>query len=134
MLEVLRVLAGHESTWNWNGGVHARKKGKKTSHNEEAGAFQVSADSMDLDPGLRNFAQITLGSTDDQTFITRTKTNHKFAIEYAARLLRVTVSHHGTIMYHHIHGQLQRAAASEFLNYIWYLGDFPLPPKDTRYA
>ncbi len=25
MLEVLRVLAGHESTWNWNDGVHAGK-------------------------------------------------------------------------------------------------------------
>ena len=26
MLVVLRVLAGHESTWNWNEGVHERKR------------------------------------------------------------------------------------------------------------
>ena len=30
MLEVLRVLAGHESTWNWNQGVDRDKKGTKT--------------------------------------------------------------------------------------------------------
>jgi hypothetical protein len=70
MLEVLRVLAGRETMWDWNHGVDTDKKVAKKSHNEEAGAFQVSADSMDLDKSLKDFAQETLGATDDTTFTT----------------------------------------------------------------
>jgi len=70
---------------------------------KKTGAFQCSADSMDLDKGLKDFVQATLGATDDTTFRSGTKSNHKFAIEYAARLLRVSVIHHGTIKHHHIH-------------------------------
>ena len=43
MLEVLRCLAGLETMWDWNHGVDGGKPQAKTSHNEEAGAFQVSA-------------------------------------------------------------------------------------------
>jgi hypothetical protein len=140
MLEVLRVLAGHESTWNWNKGVDPDKNVKNTPQNEEAGALQCSWDSMGNDKSLKDFVQTTFGKTDEQTFITNSKTNHKFAIEYAARLLRVTVGHHGPIKHHHIHGNLHKAAASEFMYYLknkytrWLPGDFPLPPRDTRYA
>ena len=102
MLEVLRVLAGFESMWNWNQGVDTGKRVKNTSHNEETGAFQVSADSMNLDNGLNAFVQATFGSTDDLTFITGSNTNHKFAIEYAARLLMITVNANGPILKHHI--------------------------------
>ena len=109
MLEVLRVLAGHESTWNWNQGVDRDKKELNTPQNEEAGAFQCSWDSMGNDISIKDFVQTTFGKTDEQTFITNSKTNHQFAIEYAARLLRVTVEHHGPIKHHHIHGNLQRA-------------------------
>ncbi len=68
---------------------------------------------MNLDKSLKDFVQATLGSTDDNSFITRSKSNHKFAIEYAARLLRVTVTHHGPILHHHIHPELRRDAVSE---------------------
>jgi hypothetical protein len=134
MLEVLRVLAGRETMWNWNAGVDVGKSVPKTSHNEEAGAFQVSADSMDLDQSLKDFAQTTLGATDDVTFITGMKSNHAFAIEYTVRLLRITIRHHGPILNGHIHGELNRAAAKEFRNYLEILGDFPRPQGDMHYA
>jgi hypothetical protein len=134
MLEVLRVLAGRESIWNWNQGVDAGKKVRNTSHNEETGAFQVSADSMDLDQGLKDFVQATLGSADDATFIAGSKSNHKFAIEYAARLLRVTVRANGPILNHHIHHELKRTAVTEFRGHLETIGDFPTPPRGVRYA
>lgn len=134
MLEVLRVLAGRETMWNWNQGVDAGKSVKNTSHNEEAGAFQVSADSMNLDRGLRDFAQATLGGTDDATFISGMKSNHRFAIEYTARLLRVTIRHHGPILHGHIHPELKRAAVTEFRGHLETIGDFPEPPRGMSYA
>ena len=134
MLEVLRVLAGWESTWNWNDGVHAGKSQKKSPHNEETGAFQVSADSMDHDKSLKDLTQASLGGTDDATFIAGSKSNHVFAIEYAARLLRFTVEHHGTIKDHHIHHELKRAAVTEFRGHLETLGDFLDPPSGVRYA
>jgi hypothetical protein len=128
MLEVLRVLAGRETMWDWNHGVDTDKKVAKKSHNEEAGVFQVSADSMDLDKSLKDFAQETLGATDDTTFITGTKSNHRFAMEYAARLLRITLAHHGPILNRHIHPELSKAAVTEFRGYLETIGDFPRPP------
>jgi len=134
MLEVLRVLAGRETMWNWNAGVDAGKTVAKTSHNEEAGAFQVSADSMGLDQSLKDYAQTTLGATDDTTFISGMKSNHPFAIEYTVRLLRITIRHHGPILHGHIHGELSKAAVKEFRNYLEILGDFPEPPAGVHYA
>jgi hypothetical protein len=83
---------------------------------------------MDQDKGLKDFAQATLGATDDTTFIDGTKSNHRFAIEYAARLLRITVEHHGPILNRHIHPELKKAAVSEFRGYLETIGDFPRPP------
>jgi hypothetical protein len=134
MLEVLRVLPGHESMWNWNQGVDAGKKVPNTSQNEETGAFQVSADSMGWDKGLKDFVQATIGATDDATFIIRMKSNHKFAIEYAARLLRVNIAWNGPISGRRIHSELKRTAVTEFRNHLETIGDFPAPPRDIRYA
>jgi hypothetical protein len=134
MLEVLRVLAGHESTWNWNQGVDRDKKGTKTSHNEETGAFQCSADSMVWDQSLKDFVQTTLGATDDATFIAGSKSNHKFAIEYVARLLRITVAANGPIVNHTIHHELKRTAVAEFRGHLETIGDFPALPRGLRYA
>ncbi len=134
MLEVLRVLAGRETMWNWNAGVDAGKAVANTSHNEEAGAFQVSADSMGLDQSLKDYALATLGGTDDATFITGMKSNHPFAIEYTARLLRITIRHHGPILHGHIHGELSKAAVKEFRGHLEILGDFPSPSADVHYA
>ncbi len=62
------------------------------------------------------------------------KSNHKLAIEYAARLLRVSVTHHGTIKHHHIHPELKKAAVAEFRGYLENIGDFPTPPDGASYA
>jgi hypothetical protein len=136
MLEVLRVLPGHESTWNWNQGVDAGKTARKTSHNEETGAFQVSADSMELDKSksLENFVQATIGATDDATFIARMKSDHKFAIEYVVRLLRINIAWNGPISRRRIHGELKKTAVTEFRNHLQIVGDFAPPPPGVRYA
>ncbi len=53
MLEVLRVLGGFESGWNWRCGVDTTNK-TSMAHidGEEAGIFQVSFDSTLFDPSL----------------------------------------------------------------------------------
>jgi len=134
MLEVLRVLAGHESTWNWKQGVDDDKKGIKTSHNEEAGAFQCSAHSMAWDQSLQDFVQTTLGATDDATFIAGSKSNHKFAIEYVARLLRITVEDSDPIVSHAVHHDLKRTAVAEFRGHLEAVGDLSASHRSLRYA
>jgi hypothetical protein len=53
MLEVLRVLGGFESSWNWNEGRDTTNPDSNTPCSEEAGIFQCSGDSMDFDPSLK---------------------------------------------------------------------------------
>ncbi|MBL6616945.1 MAG: hypothetical protein ISP49_10370 [Reyranella sp.] len=135
ILEVLRCLAGLESMWDWNHGVDGGKPQAKTSHNEEAGAWQVSADSMGNGQSLTDFVQDTLGATDDQTFITGMKTNHTFAIEYTVRLLRITINHWGPFVNSKsIFGQLNRASVKEFRGFLETIGDFPRPDPGMHYA
>ncbi|MGT2503561.1 hypothetical protein ACVOMS_27660 [Bradyrhizobium guangxiense] len=50
MLEVMRVLAGFESSWNWNAGVDTTNPTSTTPTTIEAGAWQVSANSMSFGP------------------------------------------------------------------------------------
>ena len=134
MLEVLRVLAGRETMWDWNAGVDKSKKGKGTSHEEEAGAFQCSATSLDLATSLKDYCRQILGATDDATFISGMKANHAFAIEYTVRLLRINVEHHGPIKRKEIHGELSRDAVNEFSKFLAILGDFPQQAGGVHYA
>src|SRR5665647_2386115 len=46
MLEVLRVLAGFESSWDWNAGRDVTNPNSNTSCTEEAGILQCSGNSM----------------------------------------------------------------------------------------
>jgi hypothetical protein len=46
MLEVMRVLAGFESSWDWEAGVDVTNPTSTTPDTIEAGAWQVSANSM----------------------------------------------------------------------------------------
>jgi hypothetical protein len=119
MLEVLRVLAGIESTWHWNQGVDTSKKKKNTPQNEETGAFQVSLDGIGNDASLKDFVKKTFGKTDTKTFITNMKTNHKFAIEYAARLFMVTTAANGPLGTPEFHSALSRDAVDEFMGFIF---------------
>ncbi len=116
MLEVLRVLGGFESSWNWNEGRDTANPDSDTPVEIEAGIFQVSANSMNFGPELRSLVRRRAGATDPETFQRAMKADHELAIEYTARLLRRTIRHHGTIRDNHIHPWLRREAVAEFLN------------------
>jgi len=118
MLEVLRVLGGFESSWNWNAGVDVTNPNSNTPCTEEAGIFQCSGDSMSFSPKLKSLLQEASGSHSCEAFILTTKSNHKIAIEYCARLLRCTVNHHGPVKGKHINPWLRRDAVSEFIHFL----------------
>lgn len=118
MLEVLRVLAGFESSWDWNAGRDITNPNSNTSCTEEAGILQCSGNSMDFDASLKDLLRATAGSADCDTFRATTKANHPFAIEYCARLLRFTINHHGPVKGGHIQPELRRDAMAEFLGFL----------------
>jgi hypothetical protein len=118
MLEVLRVLAGFESSWKWNAGVDTTNPHSNTACTEEAGILQCSGDSMNFDRSLKQLLSTVSGRTDCDTFRRTTKADHKFALEYCARLLRFTVAHHGPVRDHHIHPELRRDAMTELLGFL----------------
>lgn len=135
MLEVMRVLAGFESSWNWNEGVDTNNPTSVTPTTIEAGAWQVSANSMGFGPELRALVLAKAGATDGNTFQRAMKQNHPLAMEYIARLLRRTVNHNGPVKRHEIDAWLRRDAVTELQNLISPVGDFPGPsPEFSRTA
>ncbi len=117
MLEVLRVLGGFESSWNWEAGRDPNNPNPKIEA-EEAGIFQCSANSMNFDPSLKRLLIAASGSSEPETFIVTTKRNHQFAVEYCARLLRFTTKHHGPILRKEINSWLSRESVAEFRHYL----------------
>ncbi len=115
MLEVMRVLAGFESSWNWNEGRDVHNASSTTSTTIEAGAWQVSANSMGFGPELKNLVRIKVGSLAGDDFQRAMKQNHQLAMEYIARLLRRTVDHNGPVKRHEIDAWLRQDAVTEFL-------------------
>lgn len=119
MLEVLRVLGGFESSWDFNEGVDVTNPTSNTPCTEEAGIFQCSGNAMEIHPSLKElFRKASGGQTDCETFITVSKTNHQFAFEFCARLLRFTVDHHGPVKHKKINPHLRRDAVSEFKGFL----------------
>ncbi len=118
MLEVLRVLAGFESSWEWNAGRDVTNPDSDQPCTEEAGIFQVSGDSMNFDASLKDLVRRTQGNTDCDTFRTTTKSNHPFALEYCARLLRFTTNHHGPVKRKEINPWLSPDAMAELLAFL----------------
>lgn len=114
MLEVLRVLGGFESSWKWTEGVDVTNPTSNTPCTEEAGIFQCSGDSMAFNPTLKMLLLATGADGSCESFIVTTKTDHRFAIEYCARLLRFTIRHHGPVKGGHVHQWLRRDAMREF--------------------
>lgn len=115
MLEVLRVLGGFESSWDWQAGRDVTNPSSNTPCTEEAGIFQCSGNSMSLAPGLKELLIAAGGDGSCESFIAQTKANHAFALEYCARLLRVTIKHHGPIRNGLIHPWLRRDAMGELM-------------------
>lgn len=113
MLEVLRVLAGYESSWNWNEGVDTTNA-HSMAHPEgqETGAFQVSYDSSGFG-NLRAFLASRSVANATQ-FIMAMKYDPALACEYAARLLRIRTDWDGPINRGEVQGGVSRDAVAEF--------------------
>jgi hypothetical protein len=110
MLEVMRVLAGFESSWKWNEGVDITNKSSLNDiKHEEAGAWQVSFDSRVFGQDLRDVSPAT-----PELFIVEMKRDHALACEYIARLLRHTIRHNGPAKRKEINAWLSPASVSEF--------------------
>jgi hypothetical protein len=110
MLEVMRVLGGLESSWNWSEGVDVTNQ--TSLHNktgEETGAWQVSYDSRQFGFDLR-----TISPDQPQDFIDRMKTDRTLAMSYISRLLRHTIRHHGPILRGEVARYVRRPSALEF--------------------
>jgi hypothetical protein len=136
MLEVLRVLAGYESSWDWNQGTDTDADRQAAKHHRtrspiqiEAGAFQVSADSMVLAPELKNLVFKRVGSLCAIEFQRAMKHDHHLAMEYIARLLRRTITQNGPVLRHtvEIDKWLRKDAVHEFQSQL-----YPITPEDDH--
>jgi len=128
MLEVMRVLAGFEASWDWKEGVDTSRLGTDTPENAEAGAWQVSFDARRLAPALAQFLAAR-GIHHGIEFQRAMKFNHPLAMEFVARLLRYNTRHNGPLYKgrerdairaslrgpeHSIYPWLRREAVAEF--------------------
>lgn len=96
MLEVMRVLAGFESSWDWTEGVDTSRLGSDSPENSEAGAWQVSYDARRISPEL-NAMLTAKGITSGLRFQQAMKFDHPLAMEFVARLMRVNTKHNGPL-------------------------------------
>ncbi len=110
----MRVLAGFESSWDWNAGVDTTNPTSVTRDTIEAGAWQVSANSMAFGQELKELVLGKVGSVDGNDFQQAMKQDHQLAMEYIARLLRRTVDHNGPAKRHEIDPWLRKESVSEF--------------------
>lgn len=97
MLEVMRVLAGFEASWNWNEGIDTTRLSATTPSNAEAGMWQVSSDSLAFGQDLKTLVNQKVGSLNGLAFQKAMKANHPLAMEYIARLMRHTRKHNGPL-------------------------------------
>ena len=113
MCEVLRVLAGFESSWRWSEGKDTNNPAENSTETESAGIFQVSPNSRFLDDSLMSFARANRADKPEQ-FRKTMMTNHNFAFDYTARLLRVNLRHNGPVKRGEILPWLKRDAVAAF--------------------
>jgi hypothetical protein len=114
MLELLRVLAGFESSWNWNEGRDENNPTETNPETESAGAWQISWNSRNFGADLKALAA-SHGIRDGEKFQAITKSAHPFAMEYAVRLFRHTINHNGPLLRKEVLPWLKRDAVTEFL-------------------
>ncbi len=117
MLEVMRVLAGFESSWKWDTGRDTTNPDENTPDRISAGPFQVSANSLAFGQDLKDLVAphgIRNAKRDGDAFQALMKTNHTVAFNYISRLLRHTVRHNGPVKRSEINAWLSRDAAKEF--------------------
>src|ERR1700755_1236697 len=68
MAEVMRVLAAFESSWDWHAGVDTTNPSSTTPDTIEAGAWQVSANSMAFGQELKDLVFNKVGSLNGEEF------------------------------------------------------------------
>ncbi len=122
MMEAMRCHAGEESSWTWILGVDTTNKHSQAHiEGEETGIFQVSFDSLNLGHGaMKPFAE-GHGIDTPQAFIDKMKSDHKLALEYYARLSRVSIAWAGPLLRHgqdSVYPWLSRAAVEEFMGFL----------------
>ena len=110
MLEVMRVLGGFESSWDWNCGRDTTNHSSVTPTTIESGLWQVSGNSRAFGNDLR-----ALAPADGDRFQRAMKADHPLAMEYIARLLRHTIRHNGPVFRHEIDRHLSRDAVAELI-------------------
>jgi len=81
---------------------------------QETGIFQVSFDSTYLSGGAMKPFAVEHGIGRVGSFISEMKHDHKLAMEYYARLVRVSIAWAGPLKRHEVDPWLSRAAVSEF--------------------
>lgn len=128
MLELMRVHAGRESSWKWTGGVDkTNKTSMRNKTGEETGIFQVSFDStwLDSNEGKDIMGKwLAANNVDDdkpETFIPRMKEDHAFALEFYARLVRVSIAWAGPLLRHgadSVYPYLSRDSMREFMEFL----------------
>jgi hypothetical protein len=117
MLEVMRVLAGFESSWKWNTGRDTTNPDENSPDTISAGPFQVSANSLAFGQDLKDLVEpfgIRNAKRDGDAFQALMKTNHTVAFNYISRLLRHTIRHNGPVKGSEINPWLSRDAVAEF--------------------
>jgi hypothetical protein len=115
LCETIRVHAGFESSWDWNEGVDTTNKTSMAHiEGQETGILQVSFDSTWLgDNAMKPYAELH-GIATPSTFIRKMKEDHFLALDYYARLVRVSVQWAGPIKRHEIDPYLYEPAMLEF--------------------
>jgi hypothetical protein len=117
MLEVMRVLGGFESDWNWNEGVDKTNKTSMANvTGQETGLWQVSYDSLPFGDELKKLSRerCAPNALTPQNFIAAMKRDHDFAMEYISRLLRRTCRANGPVLRHEIDKWLRVDSVLEF--------------------
>lgn len=115
MLEVMRVHAGLESSWNWHEGVDKSNRSSQARvERQETGPFEVSFDSSEIAheamlPFLR-----ARGLDTPAKFIAEMKEDHELAMEYYARLVRISTAWAGPFNRGEVAAAVRRDAALEF--------------------
>jgi hypothetical protein len=100
MLEVMRVLAGFESSWIWGTGRDEDNPQEDSPDTISAGPFQVSANSMGFGQDLRDLVAqhgIHNSKRDGDAFQVLMKNNHALAFNYISCLLRHTSMANGPL-------------------------------------
>lgn len=117
MLEMMRVLGGFESSWNWNEGPDVTNPSEDNPETMSAGAWQCSWNSRSFGQDLKYLAAKN-DVTNGDKFQAVSKADHPFAMEWVARLTRYTTRHHGPLKRKEVLPWLNPLAMGEFRTFV----------------